>query len=75
MTNILNTLFDAMVGLGRFVGIIFMIFFAMFLLGFFVLQIFLVAGAGIGGATLFYWVENPPEFFQEFLSSKLVSGG
>lgn len=75
MTNILNTLFDAMVGLGRFVGIIFMIFFAMVLFGFFVLQIFLFAGAGIGGATLFYWLENPPDFFQEFLGSKLVSGG
>jgi hypothetical protein len=70
MTNILYTLFDVMVAFGRFIGIIFMIFFAMFLLGFFVLQIFVLAGAGIGGATFIYWTENPPEFFQEFLKSQ-----
>lgn len=75
MTNILNTLFDVMVSLGRFVGIIFMIFFAMFLLSFFVLQILFYAGVGVGGATLFFWIENPPEFFKEFLASKVATGG
>jgi hypothetical protein len=75
MTNILYTFFDAMVWFGRFIGVVFMIFLALLLLSFFVLQVFVLAGVGIGGLTLSLWIDNPPEFFKEFLASKVVTGG